>query len=212
MKLLDLFCGAGGGAMGYYKAGFTEIIGIDHRKQKRYPFEFVQSDAMEILQDTEFLKQFDLIHASPPCQRYSCSTKANGTAENHPDLLPKVRELLIKSEKPYVIENVPGAPMVNYLNLCGTMFKGLNVIRHRWFECNPLLIIPPACCNHYKKTVKQGRRDDWDKVFHCVVGEFSDIKAARIAMGIDYMTVKELAQAIPPAYTEFIGNQIKNLL
>jgi DNA (cytosine-5)-methyltransferase 1 len=206
MKLLDLFCGAGGASMGYNRAGF-EVIGIDIVKKKTYPFTFIKADAMELLEDEEFLAQFDVIHASPPCQVYSITanlTKAQGNKTSKPDLLAAVRDLLIKSGKPYVIENVPGAPM-NGIVLCGSMF-GLKVRRHRIFESNKLL--KSLNCDH--KT--QGRPVG-------VYGSMNDeipkggrtaktLEEGQKAMGIDWMGWNNLKESIPPSYTEFIGKQL----
>jgi DNA (cytosine-5)-methyltransferase 1 len=205
MTLLDLFCGAGGGAMGYYRAGFTEIVGVDNRPQPRYPFDFVQADA---LKPPFALDYFDLIHASPPCQRFSSAMTIGGKDKRTkcPDLLTPCRELLMGY--PYVLENVPGAPMRIDLVLCGTMF-GLKLIRHRWFEISfPVLFLTTPC--QHKGTVANGD-------YACVVsgggGGLSSTTYSRKdkcaeAMGIDWMTRQEMTQAIPPAYTEHIGNEI----
>lgn len=205
-KLLDLFCGAGGAGVGYHRAGF-EVTGIDNKPQKNYPFGFMQADALEYLCD--HWQEYDFIHASPPCQRYSATTPEKAR-DNHPDLLSKVREVLDEIGRPYIIENVPGAPMTDYIVLCGTMF-GLDVIRHRWFEIrpNPILLMPPH--NHYKPVVRQGYEADLSKEFMCVTGHFSGKETGMVAMGVDWMgTSYELAQSIPPAYTEFIGKQLIN--
>lgn len=207
LKLLDTFCKAGGCSVGYHRAGF-EVTGVDIEPQPKYPYEFIQADAMEILRDKAFLSKFDVIHASPVCKRYSTITKTAGTNEDHPDQILEVRELLKASGKCYVIENMPGSPLQNYVELCGTMF-GLNVVRHRWFECEPALFFPPAACNHHKPVVKHGRKPDRLKNFAAVTGHFSDVEFAQKSMGIDWMGQHELAQAIPPAYTEWIGLQIQ---
>ena len=127
-RILDLFCCAGGVAMGYSRAGF-DVVGVDIDPQPRFPFEFIQADALTL--DMKFIKSFDAIHASPPCQSYSDLAKRNGNAHEWPRLVDPVREMLIKSGKPFVIENVEGAPLINPIVLCGTMFKGLRVLRHR---------------------------------------------------------------------------------
>jgi DNA (cytosine-5)-methyltransferase 1 len=148
MRLLDLFCGAGGAAMGYYRAGYTEIVGVDIHPQKRYPFTFVQGDALEYL--AAHGHEFDLIHASPPCQAYSRARMLQGN--DHPDLVGPTRELLIASGKPYIIENVVGAPLINPIRLTGTMF-GLLTVRPRLFESNlpiPMLLEPPFAGKHAK--------------------------------------------------------------
>jgi DNA (cytosine-5)-methyltransferase 1 len=209
--LLDLFCGAGGCSVGYHQAGF-KVIGVDIKKSPRYPFDFIQADAIEILNDTKFLSQFDVIHASPPCQAYSIANKMIGNSHTHPDLIPVVRELLVKSGKPYVIENAEHAPLINSVLLCGTMFQGLNTVRHRKFECNPVVLFPPFLCNHRKKTIRPGRVADWNKYYMTITGHFTGVNDARNAMGIDWMTGRELTQAIPPAYTKYIGTKILELI
>ena len=204
MRLLDLFCGAGGAAMGYYRAGFDHIVGVDIEPQPNYPFVFVQDDALEYLK--EHGHKYDFIHASPPCQAYSIGARWRGTAKNHPEYIDITRELLMKVDKPYVIENVPGAPIDKDLKLCGTMF-GLKVIRHRYFEIKPEILILTSVCKH-NGTVRNGD-------FVTVAGHGGDniagnftLKSWQQAMGINWMKKEELAEAIPPAYTEFIGRQI----
>lgn len=207
MRLLDLFCGAGGAAMGYYRAGFTEIIGIDNRPQKRYPFKFVLGDALEYM--ARYGHKFDLIHASPPCQAYSITASlSNG---NHSDLVEPVRMYLQAISRPYIIENVPGAPLINPIKLCGTMFPGLRVIRHRLFECSPTVWFPPGPCQHWGKVAPNFGKGTYDKSeydFICAAGKGFPPKVGREAMGIDWMTGKELSQAIPPPYTEWLGGQM----
>jgi DNA (cytosine-5)-methyltransferase 1 len=205
LRLLDLFCGAGGAAVGYHRAGF-EVVGVDIKPQPHYPFEFHQADAMAYPLDG-----FDVIHASPPCQHYSaCRTMNSCQGKSYPDLIDGTRKRLIETEKPYVIENVEGAPLKNYMILCGSMFKGLRVYRHRLFECNPVCVFPPATCSHrygLQKHFAGYHTLKGDNFITCVGHNF---KAAdgRIAMGIDWMTRDELSQAIPPAYTEWIGRQL----
>lgn len=201
-RLLDLFCGAGGAAMGYHRAGF-EVVGVDIKPQPHYPFEFHQGDALEYL--ATHGTEFDAIHASPPCQRYSESTPL-ATRPGHPDLIDATRKALAETGKPYVIENVDGARMIlrASLVLCGSMF-GLPVWRHRWFEIWPemLLLVPP--CTHSKDPViisgsTHGR------------GE-AKVPQMIAALGVPWMKVrKEVRQAIPPAYTEFIGKQLMRVL
>lgn len=203
-RLLDLFCGAGGASMGYHRAGF-EVVGVDIAPQPRYPFEFHQADALAFPLDG-----FDVIHASPPCQRYSNMSKRNGTAESHPDLIPLVRRRLIETEYPYVIENVPGAPLIDPIQLCGSSF-GLGVRRHRLFESN--LPIAGTECNHKSQPKKYHiyQRGKWylSPVAH-VFGSGGG-KAREHwpeAMGIDWMNDREIVESIPPAYTEHIGRQL----
>lgn len=219
MKLLDLFCGAGGCATGYHRAGFDDITGVDAVHMPRYPFRFVQSDAIEYLTaliDSGEIAEFDLIHASPPCQRYSVT--ASLATREYPDLVEPVRNLLMASGKPFVIENVVGAPLFNPLLLCGTMFPGLLVRRHRLFECRPPIWFPPAACCHWGRATGSGSArngqsgtnsiadDKFD--FVTVVGNNYLADEGRMAMGIDWMIKAELSQAIPPAYTEYIGRQM----
>lgn len=204
MKILDLFCGAGGAAMGYHKAGF-EVTGVDIKLQPKYPFRFIQFDAMEL--EINYLKQFDIVHASPPCQKFSTITKTAKTENKHHNYITIVRNILIASEIPYVIENVPSAPLINPLILCGTMF-GLNIIRHRAFETNPQLWFSPTMCCHNKKVVKHGRKPDRKIHYAAATGHFSDVAFVQESMEIDWQGQKELAQTIPPAYTEFIGKQL----
>ena len=140
LRLLDLFCCAGGVAVGYNRAGF-EVVGIDIDPQPHFPFEFIQADALTL--DPKFIRSFDAIHASPPCQSYSDLAKRNKNAHEWPRLIDPVREMLKKAKRPYVIENVEGAPLIDPIVLCGTMFKELKVIRHRLFECNFTVTVPP---------------------------------------------------------------------
>jgi len=199
MKVLDLFCGAGGCSMGYSWAGF-DVTGIDINPQRNYPFNFIREDALTFLESSD-LSEYDLIHASPPCQAYSKACASHRQAGKvYPDIIEKVRELLIASNKPYVIENVPDAPLLNPVMFCGTMFE-LGVIRHRMFESN-FYIPSPGKCNH-RGTVKNG-----DYVTVCGNGSAKGRDTVPIwsdAMDIHWMTRKELTQAIPPAYTRYIG-------
>jgi DNA (cytosine-5)-methyltransferase 1 len=209
-RLLDLFCCAGGVAVGYSRAGF-EVVGVDIKRQPHFPFEFIRGDALTL--PMSFLKSFDAIHASPPCQSYSDLAKRNGNGHEWPRLIEPVREMLIKSGKPYVIENVEGAPLLNPAVLCGTMFKGLRVLRHRLFESNFLIIVPPhgrhpRCHTFDKRKSQYGKTDDMIDFVSVNGGGNCSIAAARDAMGIDWMTKGELNEAIPPAYTEFIGRQL----
>lgn len=202
MKCADLFCGAGGAAMGLHKAGF-DVTGFDIKPQPHFPFAFVQTDAM-----TVNLSGFDFVWASPPCQAYtkaSLSQRNNG--KRYPDLLPATRDKLVKSGLPWVIENTPGAPMRVDLILCGSMF-GLRVIRHRWFEFSkPLLLMVNPCQHHPNPCVVVGHgTTSWARKKNG--GKCHSIQECRDAMGIDWMNRAELSQAIPPAYSEFIGKSI----
>jgi len=206
LKLLDLFCGAGGAAMGYYHAGFDEIVGVDIKPQPHYPFTFIQANAM-----TFPLEGFDAIHASPPCQAYIQRNK--NLLTKYPRMIDPIREKLEICGAPYVIENVPGAPLIRPTILCGTGFK-LSVIRHRLFETSFPLPKPPACdhwgsvsegdfAGVYARGGKGPRRGAGNR----------DRKPTRIgpdpayAMDIDWMNGYDLTQAIPPAYTQWIGER-----
>lgn len=206
-KLLDLFCGAGGCSMGYHMAGF-DVVGVDINPQKNYPFEFIQADAM-----TFPLDGFDVIHASPPCQAYSLS-RNNGCHRDAPMLVDAVRERLASTGCLYVIENVMGAPLRNAALLCGASFglgaSGMDLPRHRLFESN-IVLLSPGCSHRRGKTmgVYGNGTNRWhlDKLGRCLnMAEMCE------AMGIDWMVRKELSQAIPPAYTHFIGNQLIHAL
>ena len=209
-RLLDLFCCAGGAGTGYFRAGF-DIVGVDINPQPNYPFAFVQTDAMNL--DPKFISTFDAIHASPPCQSYSDLAKRNGNADAWPRLIEPIREILIRSGLPYIIENVDGAPLLNPVILCGTMFKGLRVLRHRLFEANFPILTPkhgshPKVHTFDKRKSHYGKTNDMIDFVQVTGGGNCTIAAARDAMGIDWMTKNELNEAIPPAYTRFIGKQL----
>lgn len=213
-RLLDLFCGAGGAAVGYHRAGF-DVVGVDINPQPHYPFEFHQADAL-----TFPLDGFDAIHASPPCQAFT-AYRRTGNVGTYPDLIAEVRGLLHSSGAPWIIENVEGAPLLAPLLLCGSMFT-MDVRRHRLFESSERLEAPLWSCRHgiwgpdrfpggrsrertgssrgrVRKTIEIG---SWD----------IPLPRQREAMGIDWMTGNELSQAIPPAYTEWIGAQLLRAL
>lgn len=205
--LLDLFCGAGGAARGYHDAGF-DVVGVDINPQPHYPYRFVQADALEYL-DMADLGQFSAIHASPPCQRFSKMLNHGiGSRTKHPDLVEPIRQRLQSSGLPYAIENVEGAPLKDYIMLCGTMFPGLRVTRHRWFESN-ILILQPQHLKHRARVSKASRIPREGELW-CPIGKFGHQDDAQRAMGIDWMQTgvndpHEIAQAIPPAYTRHIG-------
>lgn len=262
MKLLDLFCGAGGAAMGYHCAGFDDITGVDIAPQKHYPFRFIQADALEYLRAVVdgrvcpncaricesdhnsfrcdhcsrlwplgmgWAMDFDAIHASPPCQAYT-ALKTMWNSREHPDLIAPTRELLQAIGMPYVMENVPGAPMENTIMLCGSMFRlGTDIAElrhHRLFEIEPPMLLTLQCSHNWKahNTIgvfgQAGGQSNRDRA--AVIGVYGGHGRDRRrrmngqnfptsdraqAMGIDWMTGAELCQAIPPAYTEFIGRQ-----
>jgi DNA (cytosine-5)-methyltransferase 1 len=195
-RVLDLFCGAGGAGYGYYLGG-CEVTGVDIEDQPGYPFDFVQADAL-----TFPLEGFDLIHASPPCQQYSsASAPYRKQGREYPDLIAPVRERLISSGIPWVIENVEGAPLERPVMLCGTML-GLQVYRHRLFECS-FPVEQPAHPDHLWYADKQ----QWDANGGHIrpsmrLGGNED---SRAAMGISWMTGAELQQAVPPAFTRYIA-------
>ncbi len=207
--LLDLYCGAGGAAAGYYTAGF-EVIGVDHRPQPRYPFEFVECDVFDFLKVTN-ISAYAAIHASPPCQLFTNAGNYKGR-EGHVNLIPATRKAIQDLGIPYIIENVPGAPLVRPVVLCG-LSLGLNVKRHRLFEANVPLTAPPC---------PEGHPGDWYSVFGQSVRKrgagITDshqtvpLEIGRHAMGISWMNRYELSQAIPPAYTELIGKQLLQML
>lgn len=213
--LLDLFSGAGGAAVGYHRAGF-DVIGVDIKPQPHYPFEFIQDDALEWLgqynpRTCSYVHGISAIHASPPCQRYtSLAAGNNANADKYPDYVDTTRELLIATGLPYVIENVPNAPLHSPILLCGEMF-GLSVIRHRLFESNLLLMQPPHV-PHRGRVAGYRHGESFDGPYFAVYGDGGgkgSIQEWRDAMGIDWMQTKhELAESIPPAYTQFIGEQL----
>ena len=184
--------------MGYHRAGF-EVVGVDIKPQPRYPFEFHCEDAFAFLHKHHY--EFDVIHASPPCQAYSRMTK---DSKKHPDLYVECRQLLASTLKPWIIENVMGAPFAHGVILCGTMF-GLNIWRHRCFETRDL-ILNPLRCDHKQFP------EPW-----CVSGEGGgnglrhrkgDKKSWPRYLGMSWATPKECTQAVPPSYTQYIGKRI----
>lgn len=206
-RLLDLFCGAGGAAMGYHQAGF-EVVGVDTAPQPRFPFEFHQAEALEFP-----LHGFDAIHASPPCQAYSNLRVLTG--KEYPDLVGAVRDRLLAWGGPYVIENVPGAPLRSPLTFCGSEF-GLTTTtalhgrvwlrRHRLFESSVFFMGAGGCNCYGKLTVPvYGHGAGGNRVNLRGKGV---ARASREVMGIDWMTRAELDQAIPPAYTRHIGEAL----
>jgi len=216
--LLDLFCGAGGCTKGYQRAGFY-VVGVDLHAQPRYcGDEFVQADAIEYL-TTADLGRFDAIHASPPCQAFTAYRRTGNVGE-YPNLIEPVRGLLNESKLPWVMENVPGAPLLDPLLLCGSMFDGptIDIRRHRLFESNLNLASPVWPCRHKLSGVNRfpgGRSKERTGSNRGLargtveVGTWDTPMAIQqAAMGIDWMALEELSEAIPPAYTEFIGQQL----
>ena len=212
MKLLDLFCGAGGAAVGYHRAGFDDITGVDIKPMPRYPFKFVQADALEYL--ACFWPKFDAIHASPPCQAYSTATRE---ASKHPDLYAETRTRLRVIGLPWVIENVIGAPYEYGVLLCGTMFgldeDGEWLRRHRNFETSSVMFAPQCHHRHQRRAVTVTGKCFLSQTKDCARHSRQPTWAlACRLMEIDWMNRRELPQAIPPAYTEFIGKQLLEAL
>lgn len=228
--LLDLFCGAGGAGMGYYRAGF-DVVGVDINPQPNYPFPFIQADAIEYLRDwlrdgptrVGWHVEADAIHASPPCQAHtslSARWRGRGTAaDQHLDLIAATRELLVKTGLPYVIENVEGASrkLRSPVTVCGATV-GLMQSRHRLFECRGFVPLVPRCScrgREFKNVIGQrpdGRwlrkKADGTRANYVV----SSLEEGRELMGIEWMEWRELCESIPPAYTELIGLQLAGYL
>lgn len=211
-RLLDLFCGGGGAAKGYYDAGF-DIVGVDIAPQPHFPYTFIQADAL-----TFPLEGYDAIHASPPCQGYSYATiNARQKGVVYPDYLECMRQRFLTSGKTWIIENVPGAPVQSGMMLCGSMF-GLRVRRHRYFETSSLLFAPGSCKHTddfvtiYGDEVQRNKTNPNYTGVGCGVRNMICVRfrleVGRAAMGITWMNAKELSQAIPPAYTRWIGTQL----
>lgn len=210
-KLLDLFAGAGGASVGYDRAGFN-VTGVDITPHADYPYGLFVADALNFLDTWGDTFNFDVVHASPPCPRYSVATPA-AHRDTHPDLIAPVRERLAELGVTYVIENVPGSPLLGPVTLCGSMF-GLQVRRHRLFESNLPLTAP--ACQHEGRTVYgvYGQHGDKNGAVARPNGtsrgtKARDVEHAREVMGIDWMTEwSDIADSIPPAYTEYIGRQL----
>lgn len=218
MRILDLFCNAGGAGMGYARAGF-DVVGVDLEPQKNYPFAFIQADVMGPALSVSFMRTFDAIHASPPCQGYTALRHAPG-AKGAPKLIDQVRYVLDDVGLPYIIENVEEAraEMRDPLTLCGSMFglgaQGCRLQRHRLFESN-IPISAPKPCQHDERPVigvyggharrraasagGRGTRDVWEGGHRAAMSE---------AMGMTWATCAEMSEAIPPAYTEHLGRQL----
>lgn len=200
-----MYCCGGGAGVGYSRAGF-EVVGIDKDPQPHYPFDFIRSDIADL--DPDWIESFDAIHASPPCQIHSVTAVLHNNTE-HVDLIPQTRAMLVASGKPYVIENVVGAPLIFPIMLCGTMF-GLRVFRHRLFESNVFMMTPP---HEIHRGTTNSRRSysthaNGADIISIAGNNFNRLEGMK-AMGIDWdMPRHKVAQAIPPAYTEFLGRQL----
>jgi DNA (cytosine-5)-methyltransferase 1 len=220
-RLLDLFCGAGGAAVGYSRAGF-DVVGVDIAPQPNYPFEFVQDDAVALMSTYPWwdVPPFQAVHASPPCQRYSTATKVNGTQDTHPDLIAPTRELLERTGLPYVIENVVGAPLIEPVMVCGVALgmrlENYVLRRHRLFETNWPLMSPGCGCHRGDGRtlgVYGGGPTEKARSLHGKnPGGGRPQKAtkaqAQALMDMPWATKTEINEAIPPAYTELIGHQL----
>lgn len=205
--------------MGYHRSGF-DVVGVDIAPQPNFPFEFVQADALDVVDRLRYglglvendislhIEDFEAIHASPPCQAYSMATLHHGLEQQgkHPELIEPTRELLEAVGLPWVIENVAGAPIRHDLTLCGEMF-GLRVHRHRYFETGGWFAMQPRHAPHLLRGALDNCHIE-DGYARQVVGNYRNHADAGDAMGIDWMARGELAEAIPPAFTEFIGGQL----
>lgn len=221
-RLLDLFCGAGGAAMGYHRVGF-EVVGVDLVPQPHYPFTFIQGDALRFLERALSHPMgdeadFEAIHASPPCQAYSHgAVRFRNEGKEYPDLLAATRDLLERTGLPWVIENVPGAPMRADFKICGCQV-GLDELRRvRWFETSWGGFALTHPCGHDAAkpvvSVTGHGNPTWTRErFKTVYGRTPKITDYRRAMGIDWMNRDELSQAIPPAYTELVGRQLHSVV
>ncbi len=198
MRALDLFCGAGGASRGLHDAGF-DVVGVDLFPQPNYPFKFHQASALDFPLDG-----FDLIWASPMCQAFTAYKRRPDHVAPKANLIPDIRTRLRQAETPYIIENVPGAPLESPVTLCGSSF-GLDVRRHRLFETS--FPVTPPRCRHSEQTPRFPQATNRKNRRSTVeVGVWRiPLETQRTAMGIDWMTVKELSQAIPPAYAEFLA-------
>ena len=205
-RLLDLFCCAGGAGMGYHRAGF-DVVGVV--PQPRYPFMFVQADAVDFL--ARNWRHFDAIHASPPCQEYT-PLHALHPDKRYPTLIEPIRELAESTGLPFVIENVMSAPLRKdrSIRLCADRM-GLRTVRHRRFEYGGGLVLtePTWCGNqHSAKTATSRRRERWAAGWHVSITGDVGTYVGPEAMGIDWMNGDELCEAVPPAYTELIGRAL----
>lgn len=216
-RILDAFCGIGGATRGYQDAGFF-VIGVDHKPKPDYcGDEFIQADALTWMRKNR--RKFDAVHASPPCQNWSLLTmgnRARGLYDNHQDMIIPTRRMLMRTEKPWVMENVPQAPMRADLELCGLMFD-LKVFRHRVFELHGFTVDQPEHPSHDGHRVKAWRhgalRDGDMMGVYGSGGMKGSLPQWQEAMGIDWTrSWNGLSEAIPPRYTELIGHELRKHL
>jgi len=214
-RLLDAFCCQGGAGMGYSRAGF-DVTGIDIDPQPRYPFPFIQGDAVAYIR--EHGAEYDAIHASPPCQHYLNLTRVNeamGRNPSHPDLVAATRDALVATGRPWVIENIPGAPLIDPVRLCGTSF-GLPLRRHRHFESN--MPLTGTACQHRRFTEPRywtGWRPNGEHRLSTVVQIYGNAGGSEhwpAALGIDWMDNAGLREALPPLFTAHVGAQLLDRL
>lgn len=195
--------------MGYHRAGF-DVVCVDNEPHPDNPFELIKADALDVLTDWSFLSRFDLIHASPPCPRYSISANATGRADQHPDLVGPVRDLLRHNGTPYVIENVEGSPLLEPVLVCGRAMGLPRLRRHRLFESSLFLYSPGCACDGSPAVSVFGHAG---QVIEAGVRSHVPIAEVRELMGVPWMTDREdVADAIPPAYTEYLGEQLLDQL
>lgn len=212
-RALDMFCKEGGATRGYQQAGFY-VVGVDKVAQPRYVGdEFIKADALDVLADLEYLRSFDVLVGSPPCQAHSALAASN--PHTYADFIPQTRAAFQASGQPYVIENVVGAPLHNPITLCGSMF-GLGagdyqLLRHRLFESN-VPMLTPACTHDPARPVigVYGNKARCRRRGNGIPSMGTNLpkQLGEQAMGIDWMTINGLSEAIPPAYTEWVGRQL----
>jgi DNA (cytosine-5)-methyltransferase 1 len=205
-RLLDAFSGAGGAGMGYHCAGF-DVVGVDIKPQPHYPFRFIQDDALDYIRAHGH--EYDAIHCSPPCQSFSAyRRKGHGVGDGYPDLIAATRSAVKATGRPYVIENVPGAPLEFPIRLCGSMF-GLDVRRHRMFEASWLMSSSIACQHQrqWPRFPPAANRTNLRSTVEIGVWRIP-LDIQRHAMGISWMSREELSQAVPPAYCEYLGKRL----